>query len=163
MRFRLLFIGVMSCLLSVLFAVPTATASASPLCHHCSTGIPAGVPALDHLAPASSTTVHAGDVVSIAANYIQVEVRPFSVMTYRGPRGTISEVPFDTDTFTLTVPADWRPGRYTLVKIVTTTFGTGTQYRNHRFVGTTADSPPRTVCGRSDLNLKVLDLRVLKS
>jgi hypothetical protein len=69
-------------------------------------------------------------------------------------------VVFDTDSFTLTVPSDWQPGRYKLTKIVTTALGTGVQWRSHRLVGATVDAPDNWLCGWSGLKLWALDLTV---
>lgn len=156
------FIAVLAGVMTVL-TVPVATAATQ--CHDCSTTIPPGVPALILLAPTSSTTVHAGAVVSLEANYIGAQVQPFSQLLYRGPGGTVTSIFLDTDTrpFSITVPSNWRHGRYRLLEVVTTAVGTGTQYRNHRFVGTTNASPPLAVCGRSALDLRAMDLTVTRT
>jgi len=92
--------------------------------------------------------------------------RPGSTYYYEGPRGTETSIRFDTNKFTLTVPSDWRPGKYKLTAIYTGSIGNSTQFRNHRVTGTvvsTSGLPPRDVCGKSDLNLSVLDLKILNS
>jgi hypothetical protein len=158
MKIRILLVALSSVLTTVLVSAPGAVA-ASPGCG-CAPGLPAGVPALVLLEPESSTRVAAGGQVTVAASFVEVPVQPTAELFYRGPRGVSVSVPFDTETFTITVPADWRPGRYRLMAVETTAFGTGTQYRDGRIVGTPRGDPAVTLCGRSDLDLRVLDLTV---
>lgn len=159
-KIRILFVAVLSVLTTVLVSAPGAVA-ASPGCG-CVPGLPEGVPALIELEPGSPTRVAAGGQVAVSATFVEVLVQPSVQLFYRGPRGVAASVPFDTETFTITVPADWRPGHYRLTAVETTAFGTGTQYRDGRIVGTPRGDPAVTLCGRSDLDLRVLDLKVTR-
>lgn len=61
----------------------------------------------------------------------------------------------------MTVLENWAPGNCKLISVVTTVFATGTQHRDHCSTGITSDAPPQQVCGRSSLDLSVMDLKVV--
>ena len=72
----------------------------------------------------------------------------------------VLSVPFDSLTdFRLMIPADWKCGRYRLVKIETGSFdATSEQLRNFTLEGVTAEGVART--GTCPLPFSVLDLVV---
>jgi len=119
-----------------------------------------GVPALVQLFPTSSTHVSPGQTVSVGFGYINVETRPSSTFYFQKAGDGVLSVPFDSVTdFRLAIPADWKFGRYRLVKIETRSFGaTSEQLRNFTLEGVTVEGVART--GTCPLPFSVLDLVV---
>lgn len=135
--------------------MPASASASDPL-----TSCDIGVPALVQLFPTSSTHVSPGQTVSLGFNYINLETRPSSTFYFQKAGDGVLSVPFDSLTdFRLAIPADWKFGRYRLVKIETSSLNaTSEQLRNFALEGVTSEGMART--GTCPLAFSVLDLVV---
>ncbi len=138
-----------------LISMPAAASAADPLA-----SCDIGVPALVQLFPTTSTHVSPGQTVSVGFSYINVETRPSSTFYFRKAGDGVFSVPFDSlNDFRLAIPADWKFGRYRLVKIETSSLGaTSEQLRNFALEGVTSEGIARG--GTCPLQFSVLDLVV---
>ena len=123
--------------------------------------VPSPAPGFSLLYPTSSTHVLPGETVSLAFNYQHVQPYPWTKFFFKSLLGNEQVLTFNPkQSNTLTVPVDWKPGWYRLTK--TQTFNvvgwTGTQTREHVFVGRGPDAA--TVFGYSCVDLKPIDLWV---